>query len=294
MKLIKDYFSFTKSEVRGLLLVFIIILTLIIIRICIRTEYDGFILSFHSVKDSTLEMHAKLSEEQSPLHYAQFEPAEKNKNSYSETFDPNTALYDDLLERGFSVYVARRIIKYRLNGGRFNNANDLLKIYGIDSGLVYELSEEIHIDTQVVYSKNKYRNSSGMKAIDLNQADSVSLEQVPGIGGVLSARIVKYRELLGGYYSSLQLSEVYGINDSLALRMSSFFQVDSSYIHKINLNEASAGEIGRHPYLSSNQAKAIVSFRKLIGPFKTKNQLLEYYILSESDLMKLAPYLTLN
>ncbi len=292
MKLIKDYFSFTKSEVRGLLVVLIIILTLIFIRIISRTESDGFNISFHSAKDSTECIHAKKSGAQLPVHISDFASPGGNQN-YTEAFDPNTALYDELLNRGFAIYVAQRIIKYRSNGGRFQNANDLLKIYGIDSSLVFELSEEIQIDPQIIYSKNEYKNNSREKVIDINRVDSVNLKQVPGIGSVLSARIVKYRDLLGGYYSSSQLSEVYGIDDSLSLKMSSIFIIDTACICKINLNEASVNELKRHPYLTYHQAKAIISYRKLIGPFKSKKQLLENYLLSESDYLKLAPYLAL-
>ena len=293
MKLIKDYFSFTKSEVRGLLIVLIIILALIFIRIILRTESDGFNIIIHAPKESEECIHAR-SNMQLTEYDNDFKSPGENQTVFTETFDPNTALYDELLYRGFATYVAQRIIKYRLNGGRFQNANDLLKIYGIDSSLVYDLSEEIQIGPQFMYSRNEHNKSSGKKALDLNRIDSVSLKQVPGIGSVLSARIVKYRDLLGGFYSCSQLCEVYGIDDSLSLKMVSIFTIDTACIYKINLNKASIIELKRHPYLTYHQAKAIISYRKLIGPFNSKKQLLENYLLSELDYLKLAPYLTLN
>ena len=39
--------------------------------------------------------------------------------------------------------------------------------------------------------------------IDLNTADTTLLKRVPGIGSSFARRIVKYRELLGGYYVCL-------------------------------------------------------------------------------------------
>lgn len=294
MKLIKDFFSYTKSEVRGLLIVLIIILTLIFIRIILRTESDGFSIIFHASKESAKSIHAEKSNMHLPTYNNTFKTPGENHTVYTESFDPNTALYDELLYRGFASYVAQRIIKYRLNGGRFQNANDLLKIYGIDSSLVYDLSEKIQIGTQFMYSRNEYKSSFSNKALDLNRIDSVSLKQVPGIGSVLSARIVKYRDLLGGFYSCSQLREVYGINDSLLLKMTSLFTIDTACIYKINLNKAPINELKRHPYLTYHQAKAIISYRKLIGPFESKKQLTENYLLSEVDYLKLAPYLTLN
>lgn len=294
MKLINDYFSFTKSEVRGLLIVLFIIMILIFIRIILRPESDGFNIIFHAPKESKECIPAKKSNMHLPAYNNDFKSPGENQTVYAETFDPNTALYDELLHRGFATFVAQRIIKYRLNGGRFQNANDLLKIYGIDTSLVCDLSEEIQIGSQFMYSKNEYKKSSSKKVQDLNRIDSLSLKQVPGIGSVLSARIVKYRDLLGGFYSCSQLCEVYGIDDSLSLKMASIFTVDTACIYKIDLNKASINELKRHPYLTYYQAKAIISYRKLIGPFESKKQLMENYLLSEIDYLKLAPYLTLN
>ena len=51
--------------------------------------------------------------------------------------------------------------------------------------------------------------------MDLNTADSTTLMALKGIGPVFSVRIVKYRELLGGYYETAQLQEVYGCRPKL-------------------------------------------------------------------------------
>lgn len=42
--------------------------------------------------------------------------------------------------------------------------------------------------------------------VELNQADSLTLQKVPGIGPVFSRRIIKYRDLLGGFYAVHQLA----------------------------------------------------------------------------------------
>jgi competence protein ComEA len=48
--------------------------------------------------------------------------------------------------------------------------------------------------------------------IDINTADSAAFEKLYGIGPVLSARIIKYRRLLGGFARVEQLKEVYGLS----------------------------------------------------------------------------------
>ena len=47
--------------------------------------------------------------------------------------------------------------------------------------------------------------------MDINTVGQNELKQIRLIGDILAARIIKYREALGGYISEEQLSEVYGL-----------------------------------------------------------------------------------
>ena len=49
--------------------------------------------------------------------------------------------------------------------------------------------------------------------IDLNTADQAQLETLPGIGPELAARIIAYRETIGGFVSKEQIKDVEGIGD---------------------------------------------------------------------------------
>jgi competence protein ComEA len=53
--------------------------------------------------------------------------------------------------------------------------------------------------------------TSGTTLINVNTADAIQLQELPGIGEVLSAAIVKYREDNGPFASVDQLDEVSGI-----------------------------------------------------------------------------------
>lgn len=66
--------------------------------------------------------------------------------------------------------------------------------------------------------------------VELNSADTTALKMVPGIGSVFAKRIIKYRDLLGGFYSVEQLGEVYGIDEERYEAMKSWFSVDPSVI----------------------------------------------------------------
>ena len=80
---------------------------------------------------------------------------------------------------------------------------------------------------------------------------------VPGIGSVFAKRIIKYRDLLGGFYSVEQLGEVYGIDEERYEAMKSWFSVDPSVISHLFVNQLSAKELASHPYVSYKQARII-------------------------------------
>ena len=93
--------------------------------------------------------------------------------------------------------------------------------------------------------------------VELNSADTTALKKVPGIGSVFAKRIIKYRELLGGFYSVEQLGEVYGIDEKRYESMKSWFSADRSAISLLPVNQLSAKELASHPYVSYKQARVI-------------------------------------
>ena len=103
------------------------------------------------------------------------------------------------------------------------------------------------------------------KLLNLNSCDSASLEALPGIGPVLSARIIKYRNLLGGYVSADQLKEVYGLPEETFDMISSRVFTDSLSVRKIRINEADYKELIRHPYFQESEVSAILKYRELKG-----------------------------
>jgi len=101
--------------------------------------------------------------------------------------------------------------------------------------------------------------------IELNTADTTILKKIPGIGTTFSNRIVKYRNLLGGFYSITQLGEVYGIDEDRYQALKEWFTVNPHFIQKRSLNTLSDDSLYRHPYINRLQARAILQQRKQKG-----------------------------
>ncbi len=137
--------------------------------------------------------------------------------------------------------------------------------------------------------KEKYRKRTTL--MDLNTSDSASLESLPGIGPVLSSRIIKYRNLIGGYISVSQLKEVYGLPEETYERISSMLFADTMRISKIRINEADYKEMIRHPYFQKNVVPGIIKYRELNGKVTGIQDLIENNLISSEAGKKIRPYL---
>lgn len=127
--------------------------------------------------------------------------------------------------------------------------------------------------------------------IELNRADTTDLKKVPGIGSTFARRILKYRDLLGGYYSVEQLGEVYGIDAEKHEALRNWFTVDTTMITPININEADYRSLLRHPYLSKEQTAAINTLRKRDKRIENWNNLELLEEISHDDKQRLIPYI---
>lgn len=98
--------------------------------------------------------------------------------------------------------------------------------------------------------------------VEINTADSAALVGLYGIGAVFADRILKYRGLLGGFYSTDQLLEVYGMDSVRFNQIKERIRVDTGLVRKIHINKDEFKSLLRHPYLDYETVKAIVNYRQ--------------------------------
>lgn len=127
--------------------------------------------------------------------------------------------------------------------------------------------------------------------IDINSGDSATLVRLPGIGPVLSARIIKYRKLLGGFASTDQLKEVYGLPPETFEMIKERVFADSTLVIKININSATYKEISRLPYFEKSEVSAILKYRELKGRIRKIEDLTENKLITSEKARKVRPYL---
>lgn len=128
------------------------------------------------------------------------------------------------------------------------------------------------------------------ETISLNETDTTRWKMIPGIGSSYASRIVKYRELLGGYVRKEQLMEVYGVDAELYARISPYIEPDSLCV-RLQVNRAEFRELLRHPYLNYKQVQAIVNLRRRKGDLVSLNELAMLDEFTSDDIWRLEPYL---
>ncbi len=130
-----------------------------------------------------------------------------------------------------------------------------------------------------------------VKVLDINSCDSASLEALPGLGPVLSARIIKYRKLLGGFASVEQLREVYGLSEETYNLVSGMLKADPADVIKISINDADYKKLIRMPYFERYEVAAILKYRELKGKVDGVEELVENKLISTETAAKVKPYL---
>ena len=127
--------------------------------------------------------------------------------------------------------------------------------------------------------------------VELNSADTTTLQLLRGIGPTYASRIVRYRERLGGFTSKEQLLEVYGFTPELLNRIEPYITVDTHVVSKISINSVPLKQLIKHPYIEYYQARDIVNLRNQGARFNTADDLRAVPSMADSTLERMLPYL---
>lgn len=314
----KDYFYFSKSQRRGIImlisLILLVLLSTILMPYFIKNEDKAEAVTFlKEVEEFKANLNQKERSRQNQYeNYPDFhrsyskKPYENTKYTLF-TFDPNTADSAAFVRLGLKPFIAKNILKYRGKGGKFRKAEDFSKVYGISSEKAKELLPYIQLveikptesKTTAYKSQNEipekpvYQDTENKSTVvELNSADTTALLAVKGIGRRYAKSILGYRRILGGFNSVEQIREVYGMQPENFEKIKPFLSTDPSLISKIYINKASVERLKSHPYLNFSKAKEIYELRREKGKLKNIDDLKKLQLLSAEDLLKIKPYLS--
>ena len=230
--------------------------------------------------------------------------AERDSVVY-QYFDPNNIDSLTLVTFHLPEKIMRNWLNYRKKGGRFYKCSDLNKIYGMRPNILDSLLTYCKIATHS--GQKKYNNhlpeikkesvfetiQNNKQRININTADSITLRRLRGIGPVLSKRIIKYRNRLGGFYSKKQLLEVYGVEDSVLTMNHSLIRV-AGPVRKININQCGFKDLIRHFYFDKSLTNAIINYRQQHGVYNSIQQLKNIKIINDSTYHRIKAYVKIK
>lgn len=216
-------------------------------------------------------------------------------------FDPNTLSAEGWQKLGLNNRTIKTILNYRSKGGRFYKKEDLQKIWGLPDGFYNHVADYITLAEKKGTQTNHFTTNTAtplkgkrnISVVQVNSADTSALIALPGIGSKLAARIINFRDKLGGFYHTEQIKETYGLPDSTFQMLKPYLQVDSESVRKINLNTATKDALKAHPYVKWTLANAIVEYRNQHGNFKNIEDLKKIMLIDEPTFNKIAPYFSL-
>jgi len=206
-------------------------------------------------------------------------------------FDPNTASSSTLMSLGFSANLASTLENYRAKGGFIQSGKDLYKIWGMPPLLAERLAPFVRTISKSTQNKAWLSAKGPVYAaaapIDINTATVNEFEALRGIGPVLAARIVGFREKQGGFVRVQDLLLVYGVKDSLLLTLSPYLRLEESRVPRSNFNQASVLQLVQKAGLQPVVAQAVVRWRQQNGAFATFDELENFEGLSAASMAAL-------
>lgn len=294
----KDYFKFSKIERTGILTLIILIALSIAVNIwwkerVFQPDFERTAKVYFQQIDSIRALSNKETETD----------VIKDDNLQLIDFDPNTLGKEGWMAFGLSERQTNTIINYLSKGGKFRIKSDVKKMYSISEEKFKQLEPYILLPESLMNEKNIKRKEEystpkikprPLHQVLINTADSLEWIKLRGIGPVLSSRIIKYRNRLGGFHRIDQLAEVWGVKDSLLNELKAQLVLDSMALRKINVNGSNAKSLKQLPYLNWAQANAIVKYRKQHGYYKNLEELYKIVLMDSLTYKKIQPYLKLH
>ncbi len=301
-KLLRQLFSFSKTEANGVLVIFALI-TFCLLSPALYKSFFGSQYDLYEKDRATLDSLV-----------SSFNSQPKIKESVDNTlkkFDPNKFNQVELQTSGLPQFLSQRIEKYVKAGGSFIIKEDLKKIYGMSDSLYEKLeryillpdqvndikyekviSTEVRKEKALAFTKTNRFKGDGL-LININEGDTSSFKQLYGIGSSYANRIVNFRNALGGFHSIEQLRGMYGMTDSLFYQVRSFLTIsDSVELKAIRINIATFKQLLSHPYISYELTQEILIAKSKYGKFNEPDDLSRLTRLSTDSASLLLPYLS--
>lgn len=269
---INSFFKFDSQQRIGIFILLLIILGMQLAYYCIDIKIED---------DNSVEKHQWLSL-QSEIDTMKMVKADYKPTLYP--FNPNFITDFKGYKLGMSVSEIDRLLAFRKNNKYVNSAEEFQAVTKVSDSLLATISPYFKFPDWVANKKNKfevYEKQSFAKkekivVIDINEATQEDLVKIYGIGPGLSERILKQKEILGGFVSMEQMNDVWGLSPEVIEKLNAQFKVGVvPNVKKIKINDASVKELSQFPYFRYPISKEIVTYRSMNGGISNSEDLIK-------------------
>lgn len=221
-------------------------------------------------------------------------------------FNPNFITDYKGYTLGMSAAEIDRLHTFRAENTYVTSKKEFQKVTGVSDSLLEVISpyfkfpewskkkKQASVEDENVPVQDKSFTLPYTQPKDLNLASAEELKEIHGVGDILSKRIVKFRDRLGGFLVDEQLYDVYNLEpDVVKVILRKYKVFNMPHVHKVNINTATAYELSSLVYLKYDVAKDIVSYRDKNGPFSSFNELLNIEGFPVNKIDRIALYLSL-
>ena len=263
---IKTLFNFSKDQRKGILVLFFIIIAL---------QLVYCFMDFNPTRHPSKEEQHWISLQDKLVYSKEF----NSKSEYKEySYNPNFISDFKAYKLGMTLPQINRLHAFRQQGKFANSPKEFQAVTGISDSLLnaiapnFKFPDWVNNPRSSSYPKSKWKEfpkKETLKILDINQATKEDLIKVSGIGDAISDRILKQKDIFGGFVSMDQMTDIWGLTPEVIAELNKYFIVESlPKIQKININTASIKELGQFYYFRYPISKNIVTYRSMNGDVK--------------------------
>ncbi len=261
---LKKHFDYSKSQRRGIILLFSLIISL---------QFFYLFADFTASEPDSLEKQQWLSLQ---TKIDSLKRAKQTAVAKIYPFNPNFITDFKGYKLGMSALEIDRLLAFREKNRYVNSAEEFQKVTQISDSLLSEIAPYFKFPDWVKNKKNANyktfpktnfrKEREKIFVLDINEATQDDLIKIYGIGPALSERILKEREKFGSFVSMEQMEDIWGLSPEVIENLNKYFRIAfPPKVSKLKINEASVKELARFPYFKYALAKQIVTFRSMNG-----------------------------
>lgn len=255
-----SFFKFDSQQRAGIFALIFIIAGMQLAYYCVDVKID---------KDNSVEKQEWLSLQ------PEIDRIKKGKANFKPKiypFNPNFITDFKGYRLGMSTAEIDRLLKFRESNKYVNSAEEFQAVTKVSDSLLKAIAPYFKFpdwvknkkSSFVSYEKQSYVKNEKLVLMDINKATQEDLIKVYGIGPGLSERILKQKEILGGFVSMEQMNDIWGLSPEVIEKLNLQFKVmDIPNVKKIKINEASVKELSQFPYFRYPLSKEIVTYRSM-------------------------------